>query len=533
MNRQPLIVEKLSVAFAGRLVVRDLSFALAPGRILALVGESGSGKSVTARSLVGLAGDGAKVHADRLALGERDLTHLNEAGWRALRGSAIGFVLQDALVSLDPLRPVGREIEEALTAHGALGGFRHRQARRERVAALMKRVGLPDPASRARQRPDELSGGQRQRALIASAIALDPDLLIADEPTTALDATAAAQILDLFRSIREDGRAVLLISHDLAAVARVADDVIVMRDGVAVEQGPVEQVLGAPRHPYTRMLRDSVPGRTRHRNARADDAPVVLEAFGIGKRYVDPGGRERVALDQVDFAVRRGCTLGILGESGSGKTTAARIATGFVTPDTGRVTFDDMPWNTASEHGRPMIHERSRRALRHRIGVIYQDPLSSFDPRWTVGRILDDALGAILVPRQERLARIASLLQSVRLSADIVGRFPLQLSGGQRQRVAIARALATSPKLIICDEPVSALDVSVQAQVLDLLTDLQARLGVAYLFISHDVGVIRQMSDDVLVMQEGKVVESGTADRVFGDPRTDFTRQLLQAASSF
>ena len=305
-----------------------------------------------------------------------------------------------------------------------------------------------------------------------------------------------------------------------------------MSKGKLVETGGAGEIFAAPAHPYTRMLRDSVPGRTRRRYARADDAPIVLEAVGIGKRYVDPGGGERVALDQVDFAVRRGCTLGILGESGSGKTTAARIATGFVTPDTGRVTFDDTPWNAASERGKPTIREHSRRALRHRIGVIYQDPLSSFDPRWTVGRILDDALGAILVPKQERPARIASLLQSVRLSADSVSRFPLQLSGGQRQRVAIARALATSPKLIICDEPVSALDVSVQAQVLDLLTDLQARLGVAYLFISHDVGVIRQMSDDVLVMQNGKVVESGTADQVFERPRMEFTQQLLQAASS-
>ncbi len=555
MSAQPgsagrLVVERLCVGFgagtAHRPVVQDLSFTVEPGRAVALVGESGSGKSVTARSLVGLAGHSATVSAQRLSFGPHALQALPERDWRALRGRGIGFVLQDALVSLDPLRPVGHEIAEALAVHG----WGTRASRRERVIALLRQVGVPEPELRARQRPDQLSGGLRQRALIAAALAMDPGLLIADEPTTALDATVQAQILDLFRAIKARGSGLLIISHDLAMVSRLADDVVVLRDGRAVEQGPAAQVLGAPEHPYTRSLIEAVPGL--HPKGRRllgprrsalgaqprpvtpppnlvapQPGPVVLEAVGLCKRYPGPDRQDRLAVDRLSFILRSGQTLGIVGESGSGKTTAARMVLGLVEPDGGRVMLDGNSW---VDPGR--IVERQRRGRRKGMGVIYQDPLGSFDPRWTVRRILADALDAAGIARDEHAERIRLLLDRVRLGSEHAGRLPLHLSGGQRQRVAIARALATEPRVIVCDEPVSALDVSVQAQILDLLADLQADLGVAFLFISHDLGVIRHVSDEVLVMQGGRVVENGPVEAVFRDPRHPFTRQLLAASAA-
>ncbi len=538
-----LVVERLCVGFgAGALhrpVVRDLSFTVEPGRAVALVGESGSGKSVTARSLVGLAGGGAVVSAQLLSFGPHQLETLPEREWRSLRGREIGFVLQDALVSLDPLRPVGHEIAEALAAHG----WGTRASRRDRVIELLRQVGVPEPEFRARQRPDQLSGGLRQRALIASALALDPGLVIADEPTTALDATVQAQILELFGAIKARGSGLLIISHDLAMVSRLADEVVVLQAGRAVEQGPTAQVLGAPRHPYTRSLIHAVPGThpkgrrlvgprrdlvaPQLREPERGPTPVVLEAIDLLKRYPGPDREPRVAVDRLSFTLRAGRTLGIVGESGSGKTTAARIVLGLVEPDEGRVMLDGNAW---VDPGRMV--ERQRRGRRRALGVIYQDPLSSFDPRWTVRRILSDALDAAGVPRAGHDARIRLLLDRVRLVADHTEWLPLHLSGGQRQRVAIARALATEPRIIVCDEPVSALDVSVQAQILDLLSDLQADLGVAFLFISHDLGVIRHVSDEVLVMRNGRMVEAGPVETVFHDPRHPFTRQLLAASAA-
>ncbi len=530
-----LIVEGLSIEFAGQSVVRDVSFTLEPGKTLALVGESGSGKSVTARSLIGLAGEGARVTARRLSYAGRDLLSLSERGWRALRGKDIGFVLQDALVSLDPLRPVGKEILEVLQTHR--WGDKH--SRGERVIELLETVGVPEPRLRARQRPDQLSGGLRQRALIASALALDPGLVIADEPTTALDATVQAQILDVLQKIKAQGNSLLIISHDLAVVAQLADEVLVLRHGEVVEQGPMEQVLRTPRHSYTRALLDAVPAEhargTRLSPGQADavatyrakrDAPVLLKAEGLGKRYVGPDQVVRQVVEGVGFELRAGRTLGIVGESGSGKTTVARIALGLLQPDAGEVRFLGRPWSVAG-HGH--VEEKDRRLHRRDISVIYQDPLSSFDPRWSVGQILADALDVAGVEVSQQAARVARLLQQVRLPAALASRRPLQLSGGQRQRVAIARAIASNPKVIICDEPVSALDVSVQAQVLDLLADLQASLGLAYLFISHDLGVIRHVSDDVLVMRHGQVVESADVDTLFDHPEHEYTRRLLGA----
>ncbi|MDT0165112.1 ABC transporter ATP-binding protein [Actinotalea sp. AC32] len=539
-TRPPLLrVENLRVGFdrGGRRtdVVHGISFALEAGRCLAIVGESGSGKSVTARTLVGLTGDGARVTADRLELGGRDLTRLGGRAWRAVRGREIGFVLQDALVSLDQLRTVGAEVAEPLRLHGR----GDRAARDARVLEVLAEVGVPEPALRARQRPYELSGGLRQRALIASALALDPALLVADEPTTALDVSVQAQVLDLLAETKARGKAVLLISHDLSVVARLADEVCVMKDGVVVEAGPVEQVLHRPRHAYTRALVDAVPSEhTRGtrlssaprvvvdgpRRAPRDPAVPVLEARGLVKRFRGPDRVDRTVVDDVSFRLLPGRTLGIVGESGSGKTTTARMALAMLEPDAGEVLLDGAPWSA--------LDARTRRPLRRRVGVVPQDPLSSFDPRWSVGQVLADGLRTGPdAPAGTRAARDRSveLLELVGLGAAHVDRLPLRLSGGQRQRVAIARALAPRPDVVVCDEPVSALDVSVQAQVLDLLSDLQERLGVAYLFISHDLGVIRHMSHDVLVMTGGRVVEHGPADDVLVDPRHPYTRSLLAA----
>ncbi|MCW2099192.1 UNVERIFIED_ORG: peptide/nickel transport system ATP-binding protein [Pseudomonas psychrophila] len=535
MSDKHLIVEGLSIEFGGQTVVRDVSFTLAPGKTLALVGESGSGKSVTARSLIGLAGAGARVTARTLSYGGQDLLGLSERGWRGLRGKGIGFVLQDALVSLDPLRPVGKEILEVLTTHR----WGDRRSRTERVIELLDKVGVPEPELRARQRPDQLSGGLRQRALIASALALSPGLVIADEPTTALDATVQARILQVLQEIKARGDSLLIISHDLAVVAQLADEVLVLRHGVVVEQGSMQQVLRTPSHPYTQALLDAVPAEhargtrlSSHNSGQVvqprpgADSPVLLKASGLGKRYIGPDQQSRQVVDDVSFELRAGRTLGIVGESGSGKTTVARIVLGLLEPDAGQVQFLGHAWAGA---GADRVAEKDRRVHRRDISVIYQDPLSSFDPRWSIGQILADALDVAGVAASQQPARIRELLEQVRLPAELATRRPLQLSGGQRQRVAIARAIASNPKVIICDEPVSALDVSVQAQVLDLLADLQASLGLAYLFISHDLGVIRHVSDEVLVMRRGQVVESAPVEDLFEHPKHAYTQRLLGA----
>ncbi|WP_216893650.1 dipeptide ABC transporter ATP-binding protein [Nocardia alni] len=536
-----LHVERLRVGFRSRHgdtvpVVHDLSFRLRPGRCLALVGESGSGKSVTARTVLGLAGDNAIVEADALTLHGEDLLGATERRWQRIRGTRIGFILQDALVSLDPLRPVGAEIGESISLHERLG----RTARRNKVWELLGRVGVPEPALRARQRPGELSGGLRQRALIASAIALGPDIVVADEPTTALDVTVQAQVLGVLKELLDAGTGVVLISHDLAVVAQLADDILVMQGGRIVESGPAADVLADPRHPYTRQLIDAVPsehtkgmrltrGPAVHTAATlfpdspsrtTDPGEILLEARHVVKSYRGPDRVTRTVVDDVSFELARGETLGVVGESGSGKSTLARIALSLVTPDSGEIRYRGTP--------RPQGDNAEQRRIRRAISVVYQDPLSSFDPRWTVARILTDAirLGDPAHARRPR-PRALTLLDVVGLGEKQIDARPATLSGGQRQRVAIARALATGPEIIVLDEAVSALDVSVQAQILDLLTDLQDQLGLSYLFISHDLGVIHHMSDRVLVMQAGRAVEQGGADRIFTDPREPYTQRLL------
>jgi peptide/nickel transport system ATP-binding protein len=562
-----LRVRNLSVGF-GRAapVVQAVSFDVAPGECLAIVGESGSGKSVTARSLLGLAGQGALVTADELALAGRSVLGLSEAAWRHRRGRDVGLVLQDALASLDPLRPIAREIGDSLRLH-----TRQSEAERSRrVLAVLESVGLADPHLYTGRRSGELSGGQRQRALIAAALALDPPLLVADEPTTALDVTVQAQVLELIERVRDRGTAIVLISHDLAVVSRIADRVAVMHSGRIIETGPTSQVLQNPWHAQTRRMLAAVPvdkprgtrlapagpakpaatGRAivvESRPEQPHNSPAspgtspatpapALEATGLRKSFRGPHGSVYTAVDDVSFRLERGTTLGIVGESGSGKTTTARLSLALAAADAGEVRLLGEAWST--------LGESERRARRPLIGAVYQDVLASFDPRLTVREILGHAdaaprarlararrtsPAARRVARAERDQRIRTLLDEVGLASTVLDRRPTDLSGGQRQRVGIARALASRPEILVCDEPVSALDVSVQAQVLDLLDDVQREHSLSLLFISHDLGVIQHVSDSVAVMHNGTVVESGPADQVFGAPRNPYTQALLGA----
>lgn len=526
-NQAPLVdIRGLHVSFNGVPVVHGVDLQLRAGQCLALVGESGSGKSVTARTLVGLTGTGAHVQAQRLAFAGQDLRQFDERAWQRLRGEHIGFVMQDALGSLDPLRRVGAEIEEPLLLHTNLAA----EQRRLRVLELLRQVGVPEPEVRARQYPWQLSGGLRQRALIASAIACQPRLLIADEPTTALDATVQAQILDLLEHLRERDNSLLMVSHDLAVVARLADRVAVMRHGVVVEQGSVEQVLQDPQDPYTqRLLSAARAGHFKRPAAPAlalvedgvDEQPVVLEARGLSKAFVGPDGRLRQVLDGVSLQLRAGQTLGVVGESGSGKSTLGRILLGLERPEQGSLQLAGQDWLALSA--------AQQRQARQGIQVVFQDPQASFDPRYTVLRVLAEALAHAGVPRALQRTEAAALLERVQLPVGLLDRRPLELSGGQRQRIAIARALAMKPRVLVLDEPVSALDVSVQARILALLAELKAELNLACLFISHDLGVVEQVSDQVLVMQGGRVVEQGAAAQVLGQPRQAYTRALLDA----
>ncbi|WP_063731457.1 dipeptide ABC transporter ATP-binding protein [Streptomyces sp. RTd22] len=536
---RPLVeVDALRIGFRARggtvPAVHGVSFAVHPGECVAIVGESGSGKSVTARSLVGLNPREAVTRADALRVDGRDATRFSQRDWRALRGRFAGLVLQDALVSLDPLRTVGQEVGEAIRHHRLVP----RARARERVLDTLRAVGMPEPERRIDAHPHELSGGLRQRALIASAIAAEPELIIADEPTTALDVTVQRQIVELLAARVAGGTGLLLISHDLAVVADIADRVLVMERGRVVEDGPVREVLRRPRAPYTRQLLAAIPSaasrgarltgdrpaataaRGEPASPRRSDDEVVLEASRLTKTYAlrGPGQERFTALDDVSFRLHRGEALGIVGESGSGKTTCADIVLALTRPDSGEVRLHGHPWS--------VLTERERRASRRLVQYVPQDPLSSFDPRWTVGQVLAEN-----IPRQDSRAQRRDLavaaLERVGLTADHLTRRPRSLSGGQRQRVAIARALIAEPEIIVCDEPLSALDVLIQAQVLDLIADLRAELGTSLLFISHDLGVVHHLADRVLVFKEGRVVERGDVDEVLKAPRHAYTRELL------
>jgi microcin C transport system ATP-binding protein len=519
-----LSVRDLSVAFGGRTVVRNLSFDLAAGETLAIVGESGSGKSVSALSCLRLLpGTGANP-TGRIMLDGVSVLDAPEAELMRLRGGTAGMVFQEPMTSLNPLHSIGRQVSEAITLHRPLSG----EALRARVLECLVRAGIPNAEERLAAYPHQLSGGQRQRVMIAAALANDPKLLIADEPTTALDVTIQAQILALLARLkRELGMALLLITHDLQIVRRHADRVLVMKDGEAVEAGPVAQVFAAPAHPYTRMLLETEP---RGRPAPvAPDAPVVAEAQGLKVHFpIRRGLLRRVvghikAVDGVDIAIREGETLGLVGESGSGKTTIG-LAMLRLETSTGAIRFQ----------GRDIqgLARGALRPLRSAMQIVFQDPYGSLSPRMSVGEIVAEGL-EVHAPRlsaAEREAAVAQALAEVGLDPAMSVRYPHEFSGGQRQRIAIARALVLKPRLLVLDEPTSALDVSVQAQVVELLRGLQEKHRLAYLFISHDLRVVRAMAHRIVVLKDGRAVEHGDAEAVTQAPTHPYTRALMRAA---
>ncbi|GAA1997258.1 ABC transporter ATP-binding protein [Brevibacterium samyangense] len=510
--------------------VSGVDLRVRPGEVLALVGESGSGKSTTAAVAAGLLDASARVEARTHTLFGTDVRGASEKAWRRFFGTRIGYVPQDTGSGLNPVRRIGAQIAESLRVHGVSAA----EARTRMLAALAE-VGLDDV--HAERYPHELSGGQRQRVLIALALAGRPGLVVADEPTSALDVTVQKQVLDLLEDrVRSTGTALVLITHDLGIARDRADALMVMERGTVVESGPARQVLDAPQHPYTQKLLAAAPGLGSRGGATSDaatpeaetsaPAPAVITATGLTRTFVS-GGRAHRAVDGVDVEVRRGTTLGIVGESGSGKSTTARMLLGLEQVDAGSLTV--LGHTLARDAAEPLTAAQ-RRDLTRRARLVHQDPTASLDPRYPVGRSIAEPLrGFGIGTRSARAERVRELLDLVALPAAVVDRRPRELSGGQRQRVAIARALAVDPELLVLDEPVSALDVSVQAQILDLLTELQAELGLTYVFISHDLAVVEGIADDVLVMAHGKVVESGPVREVFTRPRTDLTRALLDA----
>ncbi|MGW1562023.1 dipeptide ABC transporter ATP-binding protein [Streptomyces sp. NPDC002144] len=529
----PLLeIRGLSVSYRTRggtvEAVRGVDLDVWPGQVTAVVGESGSGKSTTAHAIIRLLSANGRIDAGTIRFGRHDLTTLSEAELRTVRGARIGLVPQDPTVSLNPVRRIGDQVAEVLRIHGLAT---RRSAPAEAVEVL-DRAGLPDAAVRARQYPHELSGGMRQRALIAVAIAARPELIIADEPTSALDVTVQRVILDHLQTLTQElGTAVLLVTHDLGVAADRAQRLVVMSRGKVVEVGPTGDILAAPRDAYTRHLLASAPSLTTARPrtpvaaTEAETAPL-LEVRNLVKEYRLPragdGPRTLRAVDDVSLTLRRGRTLALVGESGSGKSTTARLVLRLTDATAGQILLDGTDVTTAKG--------AQARQLRRRAQLVYQNPYASLDPRFSIAEVITEPLRAFKVgDRVSRLNRARELLDRVALPAATLERRPAELSGGQRQRVAIARALALSPDLVVCDEPVSALDVSVQAQVLDLLAELQADTGVTYLFISHDLAVVRQIAHQVAVMRTGRVVETGPPEKLFTDPRHEYTRELLSA----
>jgi peptide/nickel transport system ATP-binding protein len=503
--------------------VSSVSFEVERGEILCLVGESGSGKSVIAQAIMGLLPKTLRVTGGKILLEKENLLAAGEARWRELRGARMSMIFQEPMTALNPVMRCGEQIDEVLRTHTKASD----SERKQRTFAILREVALPDPERILASYPHQLSGGQRQRIMIAMALALEPALLIADEPTTALDVTTQAQILRLIIELqKKHGMAVLFITHDFGVVAEVAHRVAVLREGRLVELGAKLEVLQRPRHDYTRMLIRSVPTLQPHSRPADAAAPVVLQTRDLSKTYVDRGWlarrREVRAASDVNLEVRKGQTLGIVGESGSGKSTVARCIVRLIEPSGGEIRLG----------GADLARMRSRalRPLRRRVQIVFQDPYRSLNPRRSVGEAIMEGPLNYGVPRSEALERARRLLELVRMDPAVLERYPHQFSGGQRQRICIARALAVQPELLIADEAVSALDVSVQAQVLALLAEIRSRLDLAMLFITHDLRVAAQVCDQVAVMQEGRIVEYGPAREVFLAPRHEYTRALCAAA---
>ncbi|MGW4089996.1 ABC transporter ATP-binding protein [Nocardia sp. NPDC004750] len=545
-DRPLLEITDLNVSFTadGKPVpaVRDVSLSVYPGQTVAIVGESGSGKSTTAHAIIDLLPGTGRVTSGSIRFDGKELTAASKREIVAVRGSGIGLVPQDPMSNLNPVWKIGFQIRETLEANGIAKG----KAAEKRAVELLEEAGMPDAERRVNQYPHEFSGGMRQRALIAIGLSCRPQLLIADEPTSALDVTVQRQILDhLERLTAELGTAVLLITHDLGLAAERAEHLVVMYRGRVVESGPALRILRDPQHLYTKRLVSSAPSLAAQRRSAvrrraaihaqavqvaAADTVVpddVLVAEHLTKTFhirdrTPWKSTEFVAVDDVSFRLRRGSTTAIVGESGSGKTTVAQMVLGLLAPTSGAVTFDGKDVTT--------LDRKESFAFRRRVQPIFQDPYGSLDPMYTIYRTIEEPLRTHRIgTAEEREATVRELLDKVALPAGVLRRYPNELSGGQRQRVAVARALALRPEVVVCDEAVSALDVLVQAQILRLLNELQAELGLAYLFITHDLAVVRQIADDVLVMQRGKVVEAATTDEVFDDPRQEYTRKLLDA----
>jgi microcin C transport system ATP-binding protein len=525
-----LEVNDLTVTFAAgeeRVeAVRGVSFELEKGETLALVGESGSGKSVTALSVLQLLPYPSASHgpASSIRFDGRELVRASEPVLRDIRGNRIAIVFQEPMTSLNPLHTVEKQIAETLQLHKGLSG----PAARARVIELLRLVGLPEAESRLGAYPHQLSGGQRQRVMIAMALANEPDILIADEPTTALDVTIQAQILKLLKDLQARfGMALLLITHDLTIVRKMADRVLVMTEGLIVERGATAQIFDAPQHPYTRKLLAAEPkGVPQQKTPRP---PVLLEArdmrvwFPIKTGFLRRTTGYVKAVDSVDLTLRAGETLGVVGESGSGKTTLG-LALLRLTDSQGEIAFDGRRLDT--------LGGKQLRPLRREMQIVFQDPYSSLSPRLSIAQIIEEGLKVHRLGgnAKERRAEIERMLQEVGLDPAAADRYPHEFSGGQRQRVALARALVLRPRFLLLDEPTSALDMSVQAQMVELLRDLQARYDIAYLFISHDLRVVKALAHDIMVMKDGKVVESGPAASIFASPQSAYTRALMAAA---
>ncbi|MGA1394787.1 MAG: ABC transporter ATP-binding protein [Burkholderiaceae bacterium] len=504
--------------------VAAVNFSVGRGEIVCLVGESGSGKSVIAQSVMGLLPKSLPVTEGKILLEGEDITHAPLSRLRELRATRMSMIFQEPMTALNPVMRCGEQIDEVLRAHTTLS----ESERKKKILAIIEEVALPDPERMFQAFPHQLSGGQRQRIMIAMALVLEPVLLIADEPTTALDVTTQAQILHLISELqRKHGTGVLFITHDFGVVAEIADRVAVLRLGDLVEMGPKEDVLMRPQHDYTKMLIAAVPGIHPKAKARQTNAPIVLQVVGLDKTYGGQGWfsskrHEVHAAKAVNFTIRKGETLGIVGESGSGKSTVARCVVRLIDPSAGSIDLegDDLA----------KLSGAKLRALRKRVQIVFQDPYRSLNPRRTVGETIMEGPMNFGLSREEAAKRARSLMEWVRMDPSVLNRYPHQFSGGQRQRISIARALAMEPELLIADEAVSALDVSVQAQVLELLEEIRQRLNLAMLFITHDLRVAAQVCDDIVVMSKGEVVEYGAALEVFSTPKHPYTQRLFAAA---